>query len=84
MELENKIIEKLVEHDNQLELISAKLLEHDQKFDRIMDVLEGIAGTCKRLDEDRVFSGSRMNRIEDRLQNQEEDLGKIKFQLKTA
>lgn len=77
---EDKIIQKLIEHDEKLNNITDKMmLKEDSR--KIMETLEDIATRVKRIDEDRVFSYQWIKRIEDRMEIHEKDLQKIKAQL---
>jgi len=61
---EDKILDKLTEHDEQFNKVFIKLIEHDDRLDDIqanmftkddrspvMDLLEGIATVCKNIQE---------------------------------
>lgn len=62
---------KLLEHDQRFVTIDQKLLEHDQRFsgidnklDSVMNSLDGMTGILLRLDQERIFTGEWIRRIE--------------------
>jgi hypothetical protein len=77
---EDKIIKKLIEHDEKLQKIGENMLgkEYGQKT---LEVLEDMATRIKRIDEDRVFSYQWIKRIEDRIETQEKEIKIIKLKL---
>jgi hypothetical protein len=77
-------------HDQQFDRMFAKLVEHDEKLDnmmtkddgrQIMDTLESIATTVQRLDQERMSTISRIDRIEDGVGIHGTEINKIKVQL---
>lgn len=94
---EDRIINKLSEHDKQFDKIIVKLIEHDERMDRIeanmvtkadnqrvLDLLEGIATICKRIQEDHLFAMEWIKRLQSQVDQQESDIRKIKAQLHIA
>jgi hypothetical protein len=91
----------LEHHDKQFEAIVGKLIEHDEKLDNMVtkqefhelreEILQGqdeIITIVKRLDQERVSTIGRIDRIEDRVEQTEKevgiqraDLNKVKVQL---
>ncbi|MCX6740088.1 MAG: hypothetical protein NTZ49_02570 [Candidatus Parcubacteria bacterium] len=87
---ENKILQKLEQQDQKFDKMFAKLVEHDEKLDnmmtkddgrQIMDTLEPIASTVQRLDQERLSTISRIDRIEDEVGIHGAEINKIKVQL---
>ena len=78
---EDKIIQKLLEHDGKLERIEEKV----QKVDMFDDVLKGqdkIIQLLTRIDQERVFTNTRMDRIEkERIVKLETDMKIVKQHL---
>lgn len=71
------------------DLILKKLLEHDEKFNKIdsrfdelgmknLEDKDEILTILRRLDEERVFTGSWMDTIEKKVEVHDEDIRKIK------
>lgn len=94
---EDKIITKLAEHDEQFTKVIVKLIEHDERFERIegsmftkedgrkmMDILEGIATICKRIQEDHLFAIEWIKRLQTQVDHQESEIQKIKSRLQIA
>ena len=82
---EDKILQKLEQHDKQFESIVGKLLEYDDHFDKMgnkiddlkEEFLQGqdeILTIVKRLDEERVFTFEAVKRLENRVDNHEKEL----------
>ena len=76
MNAEDKIIQKLVEIDQKLDTFATKLELADFK-DQMMTQLDKHSVILDRLDQERVFTIDRVKRIED-------DVEKIKLELKLA
>ena len=78
---EDKIIEKLLEHDQKFEILEKKM---DDGFSRVNDVLEQIVTIVKKIEEDHIFALEWLKRLQDQVERQETKIIKIKQQLKMA
>jgi len=81
--LEDKIITKLLEHDEKLAGVVTK--DEFQKFRS--DSLEGqdtMIGILKRLDEERIFTHKWVKDIEHKVEENTQELKKLKLQLNIA
>jgi DNA anti-recombination protein RmuC len=85
---EDKIIEKLIEHDERFDKIDQKM---DTFKEEILQGQDEIIRIVKRLDEDRVFTHKWVERIESELEDtkmkvskQETEIQEVKAQLHIA
>lgn len=80
---EDKIIQKLIEHDEQFEDLKGKIndlptrQEFLQKEDEIIKILN-------RLDQERIFTMQAIKRIEVEVEQHSQEIKQIKQQLKLA
>ncbi len=83
---EDKIIEKLLEHDERLERMESRLdnTATRDEIREIRSILEVIAVDVKKIREDHVFALEWMKRLQDKVDQQEEEIRRIKLQLKMA
>lgn len=97
MKNEEKIIKKLLEHDNRFERIEKKLIAHDKQLEfigenmarreemgEIKTSLDKVLEIATRLDEKRLATYQWVKRIEKEVEKQKEEIKKIKFRLKVA
>jgi uncharacterized protein YjgD (DUF1641 family) len=87
---EDKIIEKLIDHEEQLSEIKQKIATKDD-IHEVMQTQDEMMTILKRLDEDRIFTHKWVDRIESdleqtksRVAQSEEELSKLKADLKIA
>lgn len=93
---ENKILQKLEQHDQKFDRIITKLIEHDEKLNNIVTKDEfqelkeesfqksdEIISIVKKLDEERIFTIGRIDRIENEVGTHGTEINKIKVQLNT-
>ncbi len=73
---EQKIVEKLLEHDDELRWIRENMATKDD-IHGMMSVLDAQTVILKRLDEERIFSNSRTRRLEDRVDDHDMQLKKL-------
>ncbi|OIP23050.1 hypothetical protein COX95_00820 [bacterium CG_4_10_14_0_2_um_filter_33_32] len=78
---DEKIIQKLIEHDERFEAIENKM---DKGFENITNRLEEIVGIIRRLDQERIFTKEWVRRIEEKVEDQQKEISKIKQVLKIA
>lgn len=103
-EIEELIVNKLGEHDARFDAVDArferietKLLEHDDRLERIeqtmatkndvreiIGMLEPVVALAKRLEDERTVQAHRTKRLEDNDARQDEDIRLIKQELKLA
>ena len=90
MNNEEKILEKLNQHDKQFDRVITKLVEHDGEFEKIKDTMtskdvvsEILRGQDKmiqillRVDQERVFTNEKIRQLD-------ADVKQIKLQLQIA
>ena len=80
---EDKIIKKLLEHDEKL----ANVVEKDEFQQFRSEMLKGqdkMVAILKRLDDERVFTQKWVEEMEGRIDKNEKELKKLKLQLKVA
>lgn len=111
----DKVIDKLSEHDEKFDKVFTKLTEHDEKFDKVInklvdhevrlqdvevnmvtkedlsDAMNGIyvkldsmTSILNKLDQERLFSSHRMDRIEEKVEKHSGDIATIKESLNIA
>lgn len=78
---DDKIIKKLIEHDEKLEALEDKM---EAGFKDTIGKLEKITTIVQRLDQERVFTNEWIKRVEGQLEKQEKEITKIKQILKIA
>lgn len=78
---EDKIIEKLLEHDQKFEILEKKM---DDGFNKVNETLEQMVTIMKKIQEDHTFALEWLKRLQDQVEKQEQDIIKIKKQLKLA
>jgi hypothetical protein len=79
--MNDKIIEKLLEHDDRFERIEKKI---DQNHDEVMGVLDNVMVIVSRLDQERIFTFEIIKRIQKDIERQDRELQKVKKILKIA
>lgn len=72
---QDRIIKKLLDHDEQFNLIRKEMKE--MKGD-ILTVLDQILVIVKRVDQERVFTFAAVQRIQSELEHQQKEIKKIK------
>ncbi len=83
---EDKVIQKLLEHDDRFERMEQKL-ENTATRDELREIktiLESVAVDVKKIREDHLFVLEWMKRLQDKVDQQEEEIRRIKMQLKMA
>lgn len=87
---EDKIIEKLLEHDEQLREIRETMFTKAEG-ERILQAIDNLTLMVKKIHEDHVFALEWVKRLQDKvdqqealLQSQEEEIRKIKMKLQVA
>lgn len=83
MDIQDKIIKKLIEHDEQLALIREHMVTKDD-LRQVTDILEGIATSVKRIEEDHTSVVSWVTRVQERVDSHDREINKIKLQLHIA
>ena len=78
---EEKIIQKLIEHDEKFERLGGKM---DENFRKVNDTLEGIATIVQRLDQERIFTAEWVRRIEKEVENHSQEIKDMKLKLNIA
>lgn len=79
--MNDKIIEKLLEHDERFEKIEEKI---DKKHEEVMGVLDNVMVIISRLDQERIFTFEIVKRIQKDIERQDKELQKVKKILKIA
>jgi len=77
---EQKVINKLLEHDDRFDRIERNLASKDD-VRQMTDLLEGIATVCKNIQEDHTFAMEWVKRLQSQVERQEEDIRQIKLRL---
>ena len=80
---EELVIKKLLEHDDRLQRIEEHMATKDD-IRHLTDILEGIATMCKKIQEDHVFAIEWLKRLQTQFDRQEEDIRQIKMRLQMA
>lgn len=80
---EDKIITKLLEHDERLERIEENMFTKEDSR-KMMELLEGIATVCKNIQEDHVFAIEWIKRLQTKIDQQENEIHAIKARLQMA
>ena len=80
---EDKIITKLMEHDEKFENLATKD-ELDKFREEVLSGQDAMMTILKRLDEERIFTQKWVREIEEEVRRQDEEIKKIKLQLKIA
>ncbi|MDI6734438.1 MAG: hypothetical protein QMD50_03065 [Patescibacteria group bacterium] len=80
---EDKVIQKLIEHDKKLDELVTKTEFHDFK-NRIFIAQDEIITILRRLDEERIFTTAWVSRIEKEVEEHKEEIAKIKRTLKIS
>ncbi len=81
MNKEDKIIKKLIEHDERFDEIEEKMMT---EFGKVNKTLDGIVNIVERLDQERIFTNKWIKRIEAEVVQHSKDIKKIKQKLKIA
>ena len=80
---EDKIIQKLFEHDEKFERVATK-----DSVDRLRDEMirgqEEMITILRRLDQERIFTAEWVRRIEKEVEEHREEIKRIKVQLNVA
>ena len=80
---ENKVIQKLVDHDEQLSFIRENMATGSDVRE-IKSVLESLVTIVKKIDEDHTFAVEWLKRLQTQVEKQEEDIRLIKLKLQMA
>jgi hypothetical protein len=80
---EDKIIQKLLEHDDRFDRLEKQVTTKDD-LKEIKDTLEGIATIVQRLDQERIFTAEWVKRIENEVEKHRQEIIKIKQVLKVV
>ncbi len=80
---EDKIIQKLIEHDERLDRIEEKMATRADLND-IRTTMDAMLGILNRLDQERIFTVEAIRRIENEVQVHSQEIKQIKQQLKLA
>lgn len=83
MDIQDKIINKLIEHDEQLALIREHMVTKDD-LRQVTNILEGIATSVKRIEDDHTMTIEWVTRVQERVEAHDRDINKIKLQLHIA
>ena len=78
---EDKIIEKLLQHDQEFTAIRQEM---KNGFHEVNKTLEQMVTILKKIQEDHVFALEWLKRLQDQVERQENEIIKIKQQLKMA
>jgi len=99
---EDKIIKKLLEHDQEFKTIHQEIGGMNERMDgmdskmegmnkrmeigfkKVNDVLEELVTIVKKIQEDHTFAIEWLKRLQDQVEKQEQEITKIKQQLKIA
>ncbi|MFH1192881.1 MAG: hypothetical protein V1656_01010 [Candidatus Jorgensenbacteria bacterium] len=92
---EDRVIQKLVEHDKHFDLIVGKLVEHDKKLDgvvmkdefqnfkhQVLTAQDEMVTILRRLDQERIFTTAWVGRIEKEVEEHTREIKSIKQILK--
>lgn len=79
--IEDRIIKKLLEHDDQF-ILARK--QTDERFDTLTTTLDKILVIVQRLDQERIFTFAMVKRMQEDIDKNQKDLKKIKQILKIA
>ena len=77
----DKIIEKLLQHDEEFKSLRQEMRDG---FNKVNDVLEELVTIVKKILEDHAFALEWLKRLQDQVEKQEQEIIKIKQQLKLA
>lgn len=83
MENTDKIIKKLIEHDDRLEKIENTMATKDD-INRVMNSLDEVLTISRRLDQERIFTQEWIKRIEQEVSDHTKEISKLKRTLKIA
>lgn len=61
---EDKVIQNLVDLNEKVGSLSERMDSHDKKFDQILTILDRQGVILERLDQERVFTNQRIERLE--------------------
>ncbi|OGY41764.1 MAG: hypothetical protein A2Y82_02710 [Candidatus Buchananbacteria bacterium RBG_13_36_9] len=75
---EDKIIQKLLEHDDRFEKLEGKM---DENFRKVNDTLESIVTIVQRLDQERIFTAEWVKRIEKEVEDHTKEIKDMKLKL---
>lgn len=77
---EDKIISKLLEHDDSFGRIERDMFtKEDGK--QMIGMLEGLTTMTKKIEEDHIFSIEWLKRVQNQVEKQEEEIRQIKLKL---
>lgn len=80
---EEKIIAKLLEHDEKIETLVTKP-EFQEFRDEVLTGQDKMITILQRLDEERVFTNKWINDIEKKVEENKDEIKKLKLRLKIA
>jgi len=83
MNNEDKILQKLFEHDSLLVEVVTKSEFHDFK-NQVYHAQDEMLTMLRRLDEERIFSAAWVKRVEAEMETHRKDIAKIKEALKIS
>ena len=80
---EDKVINKLIEHDEKLQHIGSDMATKDD-MRNVLDTLDDIATIAKRIDQERIFTTEWVRRIQDEVEQHQTEITKLKEALNIA
>jgi uncharacterized protein YkvS len=80
---EDKIIKEIIDLKDGVRLIREQMLTKDDGR-KMIDMLEGLTGLVKKVSEDHAATIMWLTRLQDKVDKQEEEISRIKLQLKLA
>ncbi len=81
---EQKIIQLLLNNQEQLQVLTGTVMGMREQIADLQNSVERLAGMVKQISDDHVFAVEWLKRIQSQLERQDEDIRKIKMQLKLA
>ena len=79
--MSDKIIEKLLEHDDRFERIEKKI---DKNHGEVIGILDNVMVIINRLDQERIFTFEIVKRLQKDIERQDKELQKVKKVLNIA
>lgn len=80
---QDKVYQKLLEHDDKLSQMLTKN-EFREFKDDVLSILDNMSGTLERLDQERIFTNEWIKRTEKQIEQNTQDILQIKKVLKLA
>lgn len=84
---EEKVIEMILNHEGRLKWLEENIVtkadfqSHDQRTAKTLDEILGIV---KKVDQELTMMGSRVGRVEEKVERYDKDVKKVKLKLKVA